>query len=487
MGIRNSIFAKYFSITATILLCSFIIYSSILIIYSRTQWISEKNITLGRNVRTIAEQTEHSLGTHNFNDNIHSFLDVTSDIFGADIYIIDADGMYISCNHPMKDECTHKTAKVPQSMLDTIKSREDVYTFGTVGKMYRMGHYTVGTPIYYNNNVIGAVFASIPSADLSLYIGELVKIILICALMVMIMAFIAIYIVTAQLTRPIRLMAQAARQLEQGELIQNIPVESRDEIGLLSEEFNRMSKSLASLEKMRRSFISSVSHELKTPMTTISGFIDGILDGTIPECDQKRYLKIVSDETKRLSRLVNSMLQLSRLESEQMQLNITRFNVTDMLLQILFSFENKIEQKNIDIKGLDEIETVFLNADNDLIYQVMYNITENAVKFTPHGGYIEFKAELVRDSVKFYIKNSGDGLTEQELSNIFERFYKTDRSRSEDKTGMGFGLYIVKTILKLHNGNIKATSVINEYTCFEITLPSASIQKQISNKSEREE
>ena len=130
---------------------------------------------------------------------------------------------------------------------------------------------------------------------------------------------------------------------------------------------------------------------------------------------------------------------------------------------------------------------MFLNADNDLIYQVMYNITENAVKFTPQGGYIEFKVELIRDSVKFYIKNSGDGLSEQELSNIFERFYKTDRSRSEDKTGMGFGLYIVKTILKLHNGNVKATSVLNEYTCFEVTLPSASIQKQINNKLERED
>ena len=211
-------------------------------------------------------------------------------------------------------------------------------------------------------------------------------------------------------------------------------------------------------------------------MTTISGFIDGILDGTIPQSDQGKYLKIVSDETKRLSRLVNSMLQLSKFESEQMKLNVTSFNMTDMLLQILFSFENRIENKNIDIRGLDDIDTVFLSADSDLIYQVMYNLIENAVKFTPENGYIEFKINLQKDKMHLYIKNSGDGMTEQELGRIFERFYKSDRSRSEDKSGMGFGLYIVKLILKLHGGNIIASSVLGEYTCFEVNLPNAQLK-----------
>ncbi len=479
MRAKNSIFFKYFSITATILLCSFVIYSSILIVYSRTQWINEKNSILGRNVHTIAEQTEQSLNNNSFSQQTNKLLDISGDIVGAEIFIADTSGDYISCSHPQSEDCSHKSNTVPSDLMDKINSGEDVYAFGTVGSMYQSGHYTVGTPIYYAGKVAGGVFASVPSADLNGYIRELVRIILICALIVMLMAFIAIYIVTAQLTRPIRLMAQAARKLEQGEFIQSIPIESRDEIGLLSEEFNRMSKSLASLENMRRSFISSVSHELKTPMTTISGFVDGILDGTIPPERQEKYLKIVSDETKRLSRLVNSMLQLSKLENEEMKLNITTFNATDMLLQILFSFEDKIEKKKIDIRGLDNMLTVFLSADKDLLYQVVYNITENAVKFTPEGGYIEFDMHLVKDEVHLSVKNSGEGLTEEELSKIFERFYKTDRSRSEDKTGMGFGLYIVKMIVKLHKGNVRATSIKGEYTCFEVTLPNAMTQKQI--------
>ena len=476
MRIKNSIFFKYFSITATVLLCSFIIYSAILIAYSRTQWINEKNEILGRNVHAIAQQTEQSLQSFSFNEQSRNLLTLSSNIVGAEIFIVDSEGENITCSHPANENCTHKLNTVPYTAMEKIKGGEDVYTFGTLDNMYQTRHYTVGTPIYYNDTIAGAVFASVPSANLSLYIGELVKIILICAMIVMISAFVVIYIVTAQLTRPIRLMAQAARKLEQGEMIQNIPIESRDEIGLLSEEFNRMSKSLASLENMRRSFISSVSHELKTPMTTISGFIDGILDGTIPQSDQGKYLKIVSDETKRLSRLVNSMLQLSKFESEQMKLNVTSFNMTDMLLQILFSFENRIENKNIDIRGLDDIDTVFLSADSDLIYQVMYNLIENAVKFTPENGYIEFKINLQKDKMHLYIKNSGDGMTEQELGRIFERFYKSDRSRSEDKTGMGFGLYIVKLILKLHGGNIIASSVLGEYTCFEVNLPNAQLK-----------
>ncbi len=480
MKIRNSIFAKYFTITAAILLCSFVIYSAILLVYSRTQWLNDKNAVLGRNVHIIAEQTEQSLKSYSFNQQANRLLGVSAEIVGAEIFIVDKNGEYIVCSHPKNEDCAHKNIVVPSETMKTLLSGEDVYEFGNLGKLYNGRHYTVGTPIYYNGNVAGAVLASVPSADLTNYISELVKIVLICSIIVILLAFVAIYVITAQLTRPIRLMAQAARKLEQGEFIQSIPIESRDEIGLLSEEFNRMSKSLASLENMRRSFVSSVSHELKTPMTTISGFIDGILDGTIPPERQNEYLQIVSAETKRLARLVNSMLQLSKLESEEMKLNISTFNATDTLLRILFSFEQKIENKNIDIRGLDDIETVYLDADNDLIYQVMYNIIENAVKFTPQNGYIEFSSYEGKDNnVTFSIKNSGDGLSEQELNKIFERFYKTDRSRSEDKTGMGFGLYIVKMIVKLHGGNIRATSVLGEYTCFEVSLPCKSQQHKL--------
>ena len=248
-------------------------------------------------------------------------------------------------------------------------------------------------------------------------------------------------------------------------------VKRRDEIGLLVEAFNRMSHSLSQLEDMRRSFISSVSHELKTPMTTISGFVDGMLDGTIKNEDYPKYLQIVSDETKRLSRLVNSMLQLSRLENDSVKLNYSSFNVSELLLRIMLSFESKIEAKQIDIRGLEDTGKVMLYADSDLMYQVLYNLVENAIKFTPEQGYIYIRVEEDRGFVRIAIENSGEGLNSVELSRVFERFYKTDRSRSQDKTGMGFGLYIVKMIVGLHKGQINAESVVNEYTRFTVVLP----------------
>ncbi|MBQ2676551.1 MAG: HAMP domain-containing histidine kinase [Clostridia bacterium] len=472
---KKSIFIKYFSITAAILFVSFTIFSSILIVFSRNQWVTEKNNLLTKNVQLISDVSSKTLGTPEFKPQTFTVISIIAQTVDADIYIVDAEGKNVLCSDESQDSPHKKTTISKTIMSQALKGK-----FSEVGSMsglYSQNCYTVGTPIYYNDQTVGAVFASVPSADLDYYLNQTFKLILICALIVIVMAFIAIYIASAQMTRPLRLMAQAARNMEKGDFLMRIPVYQRDEVGQLAEAFNKMSKSLASLEQMRRSFISSVSHELKTPMTTISGFVDGILDGTIKPDDQGRYLRIVSDETKRLSRLVNSMLQLSKLESEEAVLSPVNFNVTDMLVRIMLSFEQKIESKGIEIRGLEEISQVDLFADKDMIYQVIYNLIENAIKFTPENGYIYVKVQDDNHgNVNIHIKNSGAGLSEMELNRIFERFYKTDRSRSEDKTGMGFGLYIVKTIVGLHGGKISASSVVNEYTCFDVSLPSIPVQ-----------
>lgn len=480
---RKSIFFKYFSITAAILFVSFLIFSVILVVFSRNQWISDKNELLTGNVKTISMVTASTLADNSFSDSMQDFLIIDGDMIGADIYIADIDGNYVGCSHGAQADCMHKNTTIDSGIMQqALNGRYE--RVSTMRGLYQKDFYTVGTSIYYRGQTVGAVFASVPFAEMDVYLEGIIRIILICAVIVMGMAFIAIYIASAQMTRPIRLMAQAARNMEKGNFLQRIPVERHDEIGLLAEEFNTMAKSLSSLESMRRSFISSVSHELKTPMTTISGFIDGILDGTIPPAQQTKYLNIVSDETKRLSRLVNSMLQLSKLESETVVLNKTTFNVTDLLMRVLFSFEHRIDEKRLDIRGLEQAASVQLTADSDLIYQVLYNLVENAIKFTPAGGYIELSVALDKNAAHLKIKNSGEGLTEQELNRIFERFYKTDRSRSEDKTGMGFGLYIVKTIVGLHGGTVRASSVYGSYTCFEVTLPGAQGVKSISAPQE---
>lgn len=268
-------------------------------------------------------------------------------------------------------------------------------------------------------------------------------------------------------------MSQAAAALANGDFSRRIPVTSNDELGELATAFNQMTNSLSRLEGVRRSFIANVSHELKTPMTTISGFIDGIIDGTIPPEKQPYYLNIISQETKRLSRVVQSMLSLAQLESGKATLNLHRFDMSSLVCAVVVAREQSINEKNIEIRGLDDLQTTFVRADRDLIYQVVYNLVDNAVKFTNDGGYIEFCVHTVKGGVQVKVKNSGQGISPEALPLVFERFYKEDRSRSQRKNSTGLGLYLAKTIINIHGGSISVNSLEQKYVEFEFTLPSS--------------
>ena len=246
----------------------------------------------------------------------------------------------------------------------------------------------------------------------------------------------------------------------------------------LAEAFNNMSTDLANLETSRRTFIANVSHELKTPMTSIIGFVDGILDGTIEKENHEYYLKIVSSEAKRLSRIVRSMLSIERIEAGEQKISPTVFDINDVVCKTLFSFEGKIEEKNLEIKGLDLDEKFYVEADEDLIYQVVYNLIDNAVKFANENGAITINYLAQNQTTFVGIRNSGEGLSKEECQKIFERFYKTDRSRTKDKNGFGLGLHIVKSIVNLHGGNIFVNSEENKYTEFVFSLTTGKKQKK---------
>jgi signal transduction histidine kinase len=230
-----------------------------------------------------------------------------------------------------------------------------------------------------------------------------------------------------------------------------------------------MATALSVLESSRRSFVANVSHELKTPMTTIGGFIDGMLDGTIPKEQHEEYLHIVSNEVKRLSRLVISMLNLSKIEAGELDLKYSEFDVTQLLLNCMLTFEQEIEKKEIDILGFDSVKPTIVYADKDMIYQVMYNLIDNAVKFTEQNGEITVSVERkLGGNVIISIKNTGEGIDSEEITRIFERFYKVDKSRSYDVKSAGLGLYLCKTIMDMHNGKIYAESEKNSYARFVV-------------------
>ena len=272
-------------------------------------------------------------------------------------------------------------------------------------------------------------------------------------------------------SKQLKQMSEQAKKFAKGDFSGRIPVKGKDEVGQLTRAFNDMADALDKEESVRRDFIANISHELKTPMTTIAGFIDGILDGTIPESKQKHYLTIVSEEISRLSGLVASMLSLARTDSGKTTIYKTKFSLISTIVNILLTFEDRLEEKEIEIVGLETADGLSVYGDQALLHQVLYNLIENATKFTPQGGEITFHAESKGDKLYFSVKNSGKGISQKDLPFIFDKFYKTDKSRSEDKKSMGLGLYLVKTIINLHGGEITVTSEIDKETCFAFWIP----------------
>lgn len=238
----------------------------------------------------------------------------------------------------------------------------------------------------------------------------------------------------------------------------------------ISKYVNALADNMEKSEDTSKTFIANVSHELRTPITTIGGFVDGILDGTIPKSRQQEYLVLVSNEIKRLRILISSMLNMTRFESGTLKPNFKETNLTELVIQTVLMFEKKINDKHLEIEGLD-YERLVAVADSDLIQQVIYNLVENAVKFVNTKGTISFRFEKENGKCVVGIKNTGDGLENKEIQQVFDRFYKADSSRGKDTTGLGLGLSISRKIVHLHNGQIIVKSVKGEYTEFAIHIP----------------
>lgn len=233
---------------------------------------------------------------------------------------------------------------------------------------------------------------------------------------------------------------------------------------------NTLAANVEKSEETSSTFIANVSHELRTPMTTIGGFVDGILDGTIKKSRQQEYLILVSQEIQRLRILISSMLNMSRFESGTLRPNFKKTNLTDLVIKVVLMFEKRIEEKNVQIEELDSSRLTAV-VDADLMQQVIYNLVENAVKFVNEGGTLSFSFDKKGDICIIGIRNTGEGLKNSEIQQVFNRFYKTDSSRGKDTTGLGLGLSISRKIVHLHNGHIVVKSVYGEYTEFQIQIP----------------
>ncbi len=481
---KSNLFATYFVLFASILLGVLAFLGISFIMLFNAYSLSEQTRLLSENTKTVASSISTTLSVNDLN-NKYSFekeiicdsLVVLSQAIDADIFVCDVAGQVVLCKEksnivPYYGE--FGTCSVHSQMRLDDKFLQQVYEGGAVSKglVGDAECYVVGTAITDGGQIIGSVFAIAETGTTNIA-TIVIRLFFLCAIITLIIASVFIWILTKRIVSPLREMSTAAKRFAVGDFSYRVAVNGDDEMADLGRAFNDMADALDKLESSRRSFVANVSHELKTPMTSIAGFIDGILDGTIPKSKQDYYLKIVSDEVRRLSRLVVAMLNMSKIESGDFEMKPKNYNLTDQIINVLLNFEQKIEQNNIEIKGLDEIDLIYVNADTDMVYQIIYNLFDNAVKFTNEGGYIQIGATQMSDFVQVSIKNSGVGINSAELSRIFERFYKVDKSRSLDSNGAGLGLYIVKMMVEMHGGRIYAKSENENEAEFIFTLPKA--------------
>ena len=477
---RRSLFKKYLIFGIVILLTSFIALSVTMYIFVNRYWEAEKKASLIDTAKRVADVIESSStylpAAHMLIIDKESPVGLTvvnmSEIIDADILVVDNTG---ECAYCSAEDGVDYTGKSMPSYVMAATTQGEFFESGTLDSYFPNARYTAGVPIITDtgsgDTILAFCYASTPATFVSGLPVTFLQIFFTAAAVMLVIIIIFVASMSYSMSRPLKQMSNAAKKFAVGDFSVRVKVQSDDEIGELATAFNYMADSLSASESMRRSFISNVSHELKTPMTTIAGFIDGMLDGTIPQERHAHYMKIVSNEVKRLSRLVTSMLSLSRIDRGELKVNRQKFDLFSLIITILASYEQKIVARKLHITGLEDFRSITVNADPDLMYQVVYNLIENAVKFTDEGGTIHFGVEETRYDISVSISNTGPGIPPEDIRYVFDRFYKTDKSRSIDKKGMGLGLYIAKTIMRLHGGDIYVESRVNEFTTFTFRLP----------------
>ncbi len=468
---RLKLFKKYFFTNALIIVFSLTFMMMILSFVLNSYIAKQKQETLSKVSQEVIEYIDSS--DSNSKEGLYSILQTVGNVAESEVFISETSGKVIACgceDWQENGDCLHSSRIIKDEDIERYFDAVADFHVSTLG-IYERPHYVVLERIIKDEQTIGTVFVTAPVSEVGTLLSAVTRLFMISAIVPLIAMFFAIFAMTYRLTKPLKLMSEASRAMAKGDFSKRIPVSSDDEIGELAASFNMMTNSLAQLEGMRKSFVANVSHELKTPMTSIGGFIDGILDGTIEPEKHKYYLGIVSDEVKRLSRLVESMLSMAKLESGEFLLKPELFDLRELLISVVISQEQRIEAKKIEISGLDETESISVNADKDLIHQAIYNLVDNAIKFTEEGGNINFSLKSENKKTVFILTNSGSGIPEKDLPFIFERFYKVDKSRSASKNSTGIGLYIVKTVIAAHSGSVSVSSKENKYTSFRIILP----------------
>ena len=470
-------FSRLFALSAALIgICLVLTGIAFRLMLSRSL-AAEKRQTLQSNADILVDLTAayDAMGELEYRwGDFHICLTAVAQSSGSEILFCNSNGAVEICSC-QQTGCPHMGAAVDREFVRQIIAQGEVFQRSDLGGMYETEQFVEAACVrsHMTDEVIGVLIVTAPQSEITSISVRATTIFFYVSVLVLAVALVACYVISRNQAGAIQTVARTAARFGHGDLDARVPTggKNTEEVDELASAFNTMAEDLAKSERQRKEFVANISHELKTPMTTIAGFMDGMLDGTIPQPQHRHYMQLVSDEVRRLSRLVRSMLEISRLQSQGIaEEKKRRFDLCETIGQVLISFEQRVSRKGIHMDVQMPDRSIWVKADPDSITQVIYNLTDNAIKFCDENGQLTVLLAAEGGKAVVTVKNTGKTIDPAELPLIFDRFHKADKSRSADPEGVGLGLYIVKTILNSHGEDIYVTSE-NNTTVFTFTLP----------------
>ena len=466
---RKGLFSKMVLTYTIIIAISFIIIATFLSFWFRGYYFDQKKKQLAEAANVIKpyviSREENTMSSAEFT----SILSFYSKLNNVNTVIVDSLGyVFEVSNDKFSELVAHQ--QVSGKDLQKLKLNRIVEKSGMFGEVISGSGYTFEIPIITaNGSFNGAIIMSTPATDLTNSLSEAYAIIWISAVVAIVLSCIITYYFSQKIIiKPLEQINSVAGKISKGEVGKRVSINSNDEIGELAKSFNSMADSLEEVEKNRREFISNVSHELRSPITSIKGFISGILDGVIPKEKENYYLSIAYEEIQRLTRLINDLLDLTAIESGKFKLKIGRIDVNEIIRLTVIKSETRIKDKKLNVEVCFSEDMQFAAGDRDRIIQVLTNLLDNAIKYVNEGGNIIITSKAKGEKVFVSIFNDGPNISNEDEKHIWERFYKSDKSRTT-KISTGLGLPIVRNILTQHGEDIKVDNKEDGVT-FTFTL-----------------
>lgn len=401
-------------------------------------------------------------------------LDALSVYMDADIRVISPDGTVIL---DTAQESVYDQPSFVINNFDPSISGSSYYLTGDFFGSFDEEVISVISPIISDYRTRGYVTIHVSMDSIDEDCNSFQSISYITLIIIFLLSLIILIFFARLIYLPLKKITKGAEQYADSNFHYEVNVDSRDEMGYLAASLNYMAGKIADAEDEQKKFIANVSHDFRSPLTSIKGYLEAMLDGTIPPEMHEKYLGIVLNETDRLTKLTNGLLSLNNLNTKGMHLDITDFDINDTIRKVAETFEGTCRKKSIAIELVLIGDELLVHADKGRIEQIIYNLTDNAVKFSHHDSVIKIETMEKKNKIYVSVKDNGIGIPPEDIGNIFNRFYKSDASRGKDKKGTGLGLSIVKEILTAHEENINVISTPGEGSEFIFSLQPSDVDE----------